>query len=42
MLKKYKVGNQISLFDIFIGMIILVILTKTILKIGGKISNDVR
>ena len=42
MLKKYKVGNQINLFDIFIGMIILVILTKTILKIGGKISNDVR
>jgi len=42
MLKKYKVGNKINLFDIFIGMIILVILTKTILKIGGKISNDVR
>ena len=42
MLKSYKVGNQISLFDIFIGMIILVILTKTILKIGGKTSNDVR
>lgn len=42
MLKTYKVGNHISLFDIFIGMIILVILTKTILKIGGRTSNDVR
>lgn len=42
MLKTYKVGNQISLFDIFIGMIILFILTKTILKIGGRTSNDIR
>ncbi len=42
MLKEYKVGNQISLFDIFIGMIILFILTKTILKIGGRTSNDIR
>lgn len=42
MLKSYRIGNQISLFDIFIGMIILVILTKTILKIGGRTSNDIR